>query len=1041
MMRLIVESSLRLRLLMVTLAVMVMFLGIKQLRNMSLDGFPEFSPPYVEIQTEALGLSAAEVEQLITVPLEADLLNGVAWLQTIRSDSIPGLSSITLIFEPGTDVMRARQMVQERLSQAHALPNVSKPPTMLQPLSSANRVSTVGLSSKTLSHIDMSVLARWTIKPHLMGIPGVANVAIWGQRKRQLQVQVDPQRLRDKGLTLFQVIESTGNALWVSPLTFLNASTPGTGGWIDTPNQRLGIRHVLPITTPEDLAKVTIEGGITLGEVAEVVEGHQPLIGDVVLNDGPGLLLVIEKFPWANTVEVTKGVEAAIEALQPGLSGIEFDSEIFRPATYIETATENLAKTLIISGILLTLVFFAFLYNWRSGLIGLVAISLSLLAAVFVLHLRGVTVNMMVLAGLVIALGAVIDDAIIDIENIVRRLREHRKAGGDKSTTSIILEASLEMRSAIAYATLIIILVVVPFLFMKDLSGAFLQPLAMSYVLALIASMIVALFVTPALAMLLFSKTSSEGRESPLVRLLQGLYDTVLSGSVRTGRLALIAVGAVGVLLVVGLALYPRLGQESLVPSLKETDLLVKWKGTPGTSITAMNRIATRATRELRSIPGVLKVNANVGRAEMSDQVVGVNSSELWVRIDPAADYDATLAAVQEVVEGYHGLDRSVLTFLKDQTREALTGADDDIVVRIYGHELEVLRSSAEMVQQALTNISGVADIQVENQNEEPTLEIEVDLAKAEFYGIKPGDVRRAASTLLAGIGVGSLFEEQKVFDVVVWGTPEIRHSLTSVNNLLIDTPGGGHVRLGEVADVRMVSAPNVIKREAAQRRLDVGLTVRGRDLGSVAADIQRLIRELSFPLEYHAEVLGEYAERQAAQYRVLSIAIAAAIGIFLLLQACFGSWRLAFVVFLTLAAALVGGVLAALLGGGILSFGSLVGFITVLGIAARNSIVLIRHYQQLEQHEGESLGAQLVQRGTRERIAPILMTAITTGLVFLPLVIFGNIPGYEILHPMAVIVLGGLVTSTLLTLLVIPALYLDFGGSPEEILAEEAFV
>lgn len=1041
MMRLIVESSLRLRLLMVALAVMVMFLGIKQLRNMSLDGFPEFSPPYVEIQTEALGLSAAEVEQLITVPLEADLLNGVAWLQTIRSDSIPGLSSITLIFEPGTDVMRARQMVQERLSQAHALPNVSKPPTMLQPLSSANRVSTVGLSSKTLSHIDMSVLARWTIKPHLMGIPGVANVAIWGQRKRQLQVQVDPQRLQDKGLTLFQVIESTGNALWVSPLTFLNASTPGTGGWIDTPNQRLGIRHVLPITTPEDLAKVTIEGGITLGEVAEVVEDHQPLIGDVVLNDGPGLLLVIEKFPWANTVEVTKGVEAAIEALQPGLSGIEFDSEIFRPATYIETATENLAKALIISGILLTLVFFAFLYNWRSGLIGLVAISLSLLAAVFVLHLRGVTVNMMVLAGLVIALGAVIDDAIIDIENIVRRLREHRKAGGDKSTTSIILEASLEMRSAIAYATLIIILVVVPFLFMKDLSGAFLQPLAMSYVLALIASMIVALFVTPALAMLLFSKTSSEGGESPLVRLLQGLYDTVLSGTVRTGRLALIAVGAVGVLLVVGLALYPRLGQESLVPSLKETDLLVKWKGTPGTSITAMNRIATRATRELRSIPGVLKVSANVGRAEMSDQVVGVNSSELWVRIDPAADYDATLAAVQEVVEGYHGLDRSVLTFLKDQTREALTGADDDIVVRIYGHELEVLRSSAEMVQQALTNISGVADIQVENQNEEPTLEIEVDLAKAEFYGIKPGDVRRAASTLLAGIGVGSLFEEQKVFDVVVWGTPEIRHSLTSVNNLLIDTPGGGHVRLGEVADVRMVSAPNVIKREAAQRRLDVGLTVRGRDLGSVAADIQRLIRELSFPLEYHAEVLGEYAERQAAQYRVLSIAIAAAIGIFLLLQACFGSWRLAFVVFLTLAAALVGGVLAALLGGGILSFGSLVGFITVLGIAARNSIVLIRRYQQLEQHEGESLGAQLVQRGTRERIAPILMTAITTGLAFLPLVIFGNIPGYEILHPMAVIVLGGLVTSTLLTLLVIPALYLDFGGSPEEILAEEAFV
>lgn len=645
---------------------------------------------------------------------------------------------------------------------------------------------------------------------------------------------------------------------------------------------------------------------------------------------------------------------------------------------------------------------------------------------------------MIVLAGFVVALAAVIDDAIIDIDNIVRRLREYRKAGSEKSTAGIVIEALIEMRIAMAYATLVIILVVVPFLFMKDLPGAFLQPLAISYSLALITSMLVALFITPALAVLLFSRTSSEGGESPLFRLLQGLYDTVIAGTVHMGRSALIIVA---VLLLVGLALYPRLGQETLVPSLKETDLLIKWQGKPGTSSTAMNRIASQAIHELRSIPGVRKVSANVGRAELSDQVVGINSSELWVSIDPAVDYDATLTAVQEVIDGYPGLDRSVLTFMKDQTTAALKGTDDDLVVRIYGHELEFLLSSAEQVLQTVVKIDGVVDAQVESLNEEPILEIEVDLNKAKIYGIKPGDVRRAASTLLAGIGVGSLFEEQKVFDVVVWGTPEIRHSLTSVKDLLIDTPDGGHVRLGEVASVLMVPTPNVIKRNASQRTIDVALSVRGKDLDSVVADIEGRIRELSFPLEYHAEVLGEYAEHQSAQKRVLSIVIAAAIGIYLLLQACFGSWRQASVVFLTLAAALVGGVLAAFLGGGVLSFGSLVGFITVLGIAVRNNITLIRHYKHLEQHEGESFGDQLIQRGTRERIGPILMTAITTGLAFLPLVIFGNVAGSEILYPMAVIVLGGLVTSTLLTLLVVPALYLGFGETREEILTEEVFV
>jgi Cu/Ag efflux pump CusA len=483
MMRAIIESSLRLRFLVVVIAVAMMFFGFARLRDMSVDVFPEFAPPYVEIQTEALGLSAAEVESLVTVPME-EILHGVSWVQTMRSESIPGLSSIVLIFEPGTDIMRARALVQERLTQAQGLPtkNVSKPPTMLQPLSSTSRVMMIGLSSDEVSPIEMSVLARWTIRPRLMGVPGVANVAIWGQRERQLQVQVDPERLRTHGVTLQQIIRTAGDALWVSPLSYLRASTPGVnGGFVDTPNQRLGIQHLLPISSPDDLARVIVAGtALRLGEVVDVVEDHQPLIGDAVINDSPGLLLVVEKFPGANTLQVTKGLEAALDELRPGLSGIEIDPTIFRPATFIEMALSNLSMSLLIGFMLVLLVLGAFLLEWRVVLICLVAIPLSLMAALVVFYLRGTTVNTMVLAGLIIALGAIVDDAIIDVENIMRRLRQQHKEGGNKSIAAIVLEASLEIRQAIIFATVIIVLAVAPVFFIEGVSGAFFRPLALS---------------------------------------------------------------------------------------------------------------------------------------------------------------------------------------------------------------------------------------------------------------------------------------------------------------------------------------------------------------------------------------------------------------------------------------------------------------------------------------------------------------------------------------------------------------------------------
>jgi Cu/Ag efflux pump CusA len=483
--------------------------------------------------------------------------------------------------------------------------------------------------------------------------------------------------------------------------------------------------------------------------------------------------------------------------------------------------------------------------------------------------------------------------------------------------------------------------------------------------------------------------------------------------------------------LLLGLAMVPLLDQD-LAPSFKDTDLLIRLDAAPGTSHPEMTRVTAQARNELKAIPGVRDVGAHVGRAVMSDQTVNVNSSELWVSVDPSADYDRTVADIQRVVSGYPGLDGEVLTYPKQRIDAVLGGGDDGLVVRIYGHDLEVLRAKAEEVRKLVAGVDGTANHQVEQLVEEPTLEIEVDLAKAQEVGIKPGDVRRAAAAMLSGIQVGSLFEAQKVFDVVVWGAPQVRSSLTSVRELMVDVPGGGQVQLDKVADVRVKPGLSVIRHDNVSRSIAVTAEISGRSLGAVAGDVEAALQNLSFPLEYHAEVLTDRADQQAAQRRTSIIAVVAAILIFLLLQAAFGSWRLAATTFLTLPLALVGGVLALLATGGVLSLGALVGFVFLLGIAARNGVMLVRHFQHLEQDEGEAFGPGLVMRGARERLTPIVLTALATAFALLPLLILGNVPGQEVLQPMAAVVLGGLVTATLLNLIVAPALYLRFGANAE---------
>lgn len=1030
MMRRIVASSLKFRRLIVALAVGLILFGVIQLRHTPVDELPEFGPTMVEVRTEALGLSATEVEQLITVPLEQDLLNGIAFLDEIHSESIPGLSSVVMFFEPGTAMLDARQVVAEKVAEAAvALPGVSTPPQMLQPLSSTSRVMAVRLSSENESPIDLSLLARWNIVPRLLGVQGVANVAIWGQRDRQLQVLVDPKRLGEADLSLQQIIETTGNSLWFSPLTFLEASTPGTAGFLDTPNQRLGIRHEQPVKTAEDLAQVPIEGPegtpvlvdgepLRLGDVADVVEDHQPLIGDALFRDGPGLLLVIEKFPEANTVEVTRGVEEAFDALRPGLGDVRIDSSLFRPASYVEKSIGTLGTTMLIGAILLLLALAILFWEWRATLISAVVIFASLVTAGVVLYVREVPVNTMVLAGLAMALGVVIDDAVVDVRHVAERLRRRREEEAGAPAWRSVLEASLEMRSSLLYATLIVVAVLLPTFFLEGQPGAFLPPLIRTYLLAIAASMVVALLLTPGLAMMLLSKAPSEPRESPMIRWFRRGQERGFSAMIGRPRWGY---AAVGILLLTGLITVPFLTASSAV-RLKSDDLLIRWDATPGTSLPAMNEVTAKAVDELGSLPGVRNVSAHVGRAVHSDQVVGINSGQIWVNLDPSADHDATITAIDQVLNGYPQFSHAVSTYSEDRIADVLQGNDEDVVVRLYGPDTETLRAEAEDVRDLLSEIEGVERPTLELPPTEPTIQVEVDLRKAQRFAVIPGDVRRSAAILLSGLAVGNLFEEQKVFDVVVWGTPEIRKSVSDVRELLIDTPGGGHVRLGQIADVRIVPNATVIRHEAVSNYVDVSAAIAGRDADAVLDDVRRDVAGIRFPLEHHAQVRGAVADAQTS--RALAVAIAAAIGIFLLLQAAFSSWRHAILVFVSVPVALVGGLLAALLAGGMFTLGSFVGLLAVFGIAIRQGVLLIRRYRHLERVEGHPFDDDLVVRGTEERFPSIVTTAVATVVALAPVIVAGDVAGLEIVRPMAIVMVGGLITSTLCILFAVPFLY-----------------
>ena len=1030
LMRSIVGSSLNFRFLVVAAAVAMMVIGAASVRSAPVDVFPEFAPPQVEVQTESLGLSTSDVESLVTVPLEL-AMNGMPGLADLRSTSVPQLSSIVLVFSPGTNLLHARQLVQERLAAVRpTLPTWASPPVMLPPVSATGRVLQIGMTSNTMSTMELSRLAYWTVKARLLRVDGVADVSVWNERQPTLQVQVDPAKAAARNVTLDDVERTTSDALDSGALQFSNGSVVGAGGFLDNANGRVPVAHRLSLQSPQDLAQVPLEDEaasgriVPLGAVGPVVRGYQPIIGDAVINGKPGLLLVVEKLPWGNTLAVTKAVDDAIQGLRQGLPGVTFDTSIFRPATFIQDSVHNLVSSLLLGFTLVVVILVLFLFEWRVALISLLTIPLSLTGALLVLRLLGVGINTMVLAGLIIALGAVVDDAIIDVENILRRLRAApRDRDGRRPTASIILEASLEVRSPIVYATFIIVAAAVPVFLLQGLTAAFFRPLALAYTLAILVSMVVALTVTPALTLLLLSRAPLDRRRSPVVNILQRAYNSLLGRILARPRTAYSVFGAI---VVVGALLAPQLGQ-SLFPTFKQRDLLIHWDAIPGTSDAEVVRTTTNLYHQLETIPGVRDFGAHIGRARQGEEVVGIDAAEVWVSIDPSVDYDRTVQSIRGVIDSYPGLYRDVETYLNERIEEVLTGSKEAIVIRIYGQDLDSMRATASSVLGRISTVPGAVDQHVDLSVDTPQIQVTVDLAKAARYGLKPGDVRRQAAALVAGQEMGNVFQNDQVYGVFVWSVPSARANTSAIADMKIDAPTGGQVRLGDIAAVAMQPDPDQITRDENSRYIDVGANVQGRDLSAVVADIKQRIASLQVPRGSHYALLGEYDERQAAQRSLLTSAVIAAIAVLLLLNLAFGSWRLAAFLFLTLPMALAGGVLSLWFGGRTITIGALVGFFTVFGIAARNGILLINHCQHLETAEGESFGPALVLRGARERLSPILMTSLATGLALVPLVLSGDRPGREIEYPLAVVILGGLVTSTLFTLFVVPPLYLRF--------------
>ena len=1017
----IIQWSIKNRLIVVIgAAVLLIYGGIVAMRA-PVDVFPDLTAPTVTILTESHGMAPEEVEALVSLPIESSM-NGTAGVFRVRSNSAAGISIVFVEFNFGTDIYRARQLVTEKLGQVR-LPAGVRPPVLGPIASTMGEIMLISMTSKTTSSMELRSLADWVIRPRLLGVPGVAQVMIIGGDTKQYQVLVDPAKLRDYGLTLKEVSDAVGGAN-------VNAS----GGFMERPDLEYFVRARGRVNTLDDLANSVVAvrntTPILVKNVADVRIGPAIKRGDGSFNMHSDVVATVQKQPNANTLEVNAQVEAALAGLKSTLpDDVTIDTKAFQQAAFINRAVENVKQALLEGGLLVTVVLFLFLWNFRTTFISLTAIPLSLVTAVITMTYFGISVNTMTLGGLAIAIGELVDDAIIDVENVFRRLRLNAQSGMTESPATVIFKASSEIRSSIVFATLIIILVFMPLLNLGGFEGRMFTPLAFAYIASVAASLLVALTVTPALCYYLLgrSRLIRETGDSALVRFLKRYYSKTLEWTLQH-PFPIVAMSVL--LLAAAIMLFPLMGREFL-PAFNEGALNINISLPPGTALQESNRIGRIVEETLHKTPEVVSTTRRTGRAELDEHAAGVNASEIEV---VTKQLDRPQAAIMEEVRQnlsqIPGITSEVGQPMSHRMDHLLSGTRAQIAIKLFGPDLVTLRNKAEDIRKVMGTVPGVVDLMVEPQVGVPQLQINMDRKQAAAVGIRAGDLAGTVDTAFNGEAVSQVLENQRTFDLVVRFNDAARKSAESIASTLIDTPTGAKVPISQVASVQVDQGPNTINRENVQRRIIIQSNVAGRDLGSVINEIrQKIGHGVALPEGYFVQYGGQFEAQEEAARKIALMSVVAIAGIFLLLYLALHSGRLALLVMANLPLALIGGVIMVFVSGGTLSIASLVGFITLFGIATRNGIMLVTHYQHLAQQESVPFRQSIIQ-GSLERLSPILMTALVTGVGLIPLALGVGQPGKEIQQPMAVVILGGIVTSTFLNMIVIPPLYFKYGSA-----------
>ena len=1021
LLRRVIGFSLQFRGVVLILAAVLIGFGLFSLSRAKYDVFPEFAPPQVVIQTEAPGLASEQVEVLVTQPVE-NSINGVAGIESLRSSSIQGLSVVTATFGANSDIYRNRQVISERLtSLAGQLPQGVQAPVMTPLTSSTSVVLAIGLTSDKRSLMELRTVADWTIRQRLLAVPGVAKVAVFGGEAKQLQIQIRPDRLIRFRLSLAEVLSAARNATGVRG-----------AGFIDNPNQRIVLQSEGQQLTPRALAQTVVlhqnGSNVTLGDVADIAEAPEPLIGEASIMGKPGVQMVVSEQYGANTLDVTKRVESALQELRPAVEaqGIALTGDLFRPANFIQVATDNVRNSLAIGAVLVVVVLFLFLFNFRTALISIAAIPLSLLMAVMVMEYLGYSLNTMTLGGLAIAIGLLVDDAVIVVENIFRRLRENGNGPDSRPALPIVLTAAWEVRSAVVYATLAIALVFVPVLTMSGVAGRLFAPLGVAYIVATLASLLVALTVTPALCLTLLSGRRLAEHEPPVVRWSKARYAATITSVERHHKAVVVAVVLVTV---ATLATLPYFGG-GFIPELKEGHFIVHMSAVPGTSLEESQRLGRQVTGELLKLPFVRAVGQRAGRAEKADDTWGTHYSEINVDLKPlqGGDAESAQAEIRKVLALFPGANFAVKTFLTERVEETLSGYTASVVVNVYGNDLDTIDAKAQEVARALGRVSGATEIQIQSPPGTPQLIVRLKQDQVARWGLTSVEVLEAMRTAFDGETVGQTYDGNRVFGVAVILSPASRKSVGDVGALPLRNPDGVYVHLRQVADIYQTSGRYIVLHNGARRVQTITANVSGRDVNSFVSEAQTAIASsVAMPAGSYVEFTGAAAAQAQSTRDLVAHSLLAGIALVLLLSLVMGSTRNLLLVLVNVPFALVGGILAVFAAGGWLSIGSMVGFVTLFGITLRNSIMMMSHYEHLVTDEGLAWGPETAIRGASERLSPILMTALVTALGLLPLAIGSGDPGREIEGPMALVILGGLVTSTALNLLVLPGLALRY--------------